>query len=218
MYIDIGSTSKEDAEKYIGIGDCAAFIGEYHSINEDIVMSKALDDRAGCHIMIEALKKIKNNQHDLYFVFTVQEEVGLRGGATVAAEQIRPDLGIALDITGSFDIPGDEYGHAVIGGGAAIKMADASVLCDQVLVEAMIDCAKREGIPYQLDVLKNGGTDAGAINRSRYGVKSLGISIPTRYGHSPSSMVSLKDIDACIRLLKSFLEEPIRVETRRVIK
>ncbi len=215
LYIDIGASSKEEAEKYVKVGDCAMFDGPYQELVGRNAMAKAFDDRSGCYIQIEALKQMGTPYHDVYFVFTVQEEVGLRGGAT-AAERVRPDLGIAVDITGSFDVPGDDHGNAVLGGGAAIKCNDGSVICDEDMVSQMVTCAQTHQVKYQLDVLANGGTDAGAINRSNQGVKAVGISIPTRYGHTPNSIVNLDDIQACIDLLKYYVESPLEIVTEEV--
>lgn len=217
LYVDIGAQTKAEAETSVQVGDPAMFLGEYVELPGRKVMSKAFDDRAGCHILVEALRQMGTPHHDVYFVFTIQEEVGLFG-ATTSAEGIRPDLGIAVDITGSFDIPGDQYGNAVMGGGAAIKMNDASVICDDKLTQDMIACAQNGGIPYQLDALANGGTDAGGINKSCAGVKAVGISIPTRYGHSPSSMVSLDDVESCIQLLARYVESPLEIVTEEIFK
>lgn len=105
LYIDIGAMSKEEAEQYVQPGDCAVFCGDYVELAGRNVMSKAFDDRIACYIQTEALKRIQSSYHDLYFVYTVQEEVGLFG-STTSAETVKPDLGIAVDITGSFDVPG----------------------------------------------------------------------------------------------------------------
>lgn len=217
LYIDIGAKDKADAEKYIRVGDVAMFQGGYTPLAGRNVMAKAFDDRSACYILIEVLKKMEKPYHDVYFVFTVQEEVGLFGSC-VSSEGISPDLGIAVDITGAFDIPGDEYGNPVLGGGAAIKINDASVICDEGLTEELIQCAVKNQIAYQLDALPAGGTDAGAITKSNDGVKVLGISIPTRYGHTPNSIVNLDDLDACISLIKEFLNLPLVIETEEIIK
>ena len=132
--------SKEEAGKYVKPGDCAVFCGDYAELAGRNVMSKAFDDRIACYIQTEALKRIKNCYHDLYFVYTVQEEVGLFG-STTSAETVKPDLGIAVDITGSFDVPGDENGNPVLGKGAAIKINDSSVICDCEMTKGLIDCA-----------------------------------------------------------------------------
>lgn len=215
LYIDIGASTREEAEKYVKVGDSAMFDGPYQELLGRNVMAKAFDDRSACYIQIEALKKMDTPYHDVYFVFTVQEEVGLRG-STTAAERVKPDLGIAVDITGSFDVPGDEHGNAVLGGGAAVKVNDASVICDEDLVRQMIECAQNNRINYQLDVLAGGGTDAGAINKSNQGVKAVGISIPTRYGHSPNSIINLDDVQACIDLLSAYAQSPLEIVTEEI--
>nr|WP_319488691.1 M20/M25/M40 family metallo-hydrolase [uncultured Caproiciproducens sp.] len=217
LYVDIGASSREEALQHVAIGEPAVFVGDYVELVGRNVMSKAFDDRSACYIMASTIQNMGVPYHDVYFVFTVQEEVGLRG-ATVAAEAIHPDLGIAIDITGSFDVPADDLGNAINGGGAAIKVNDASVICDEKLVNAMVECARKNNIKYQMDVLANGGTDAGAINRSGKGVKTVGISIPTRYGHTPNSIINLDDVDACIHLLRNYIQEPLPIETEIVIK
>ncbi|MDF2673488.1 MAG: family peptidase [Clostridiales bacterium] len=212
LYVDIAAASKEDALSHVSIGETACYIGEYQELTNNCVTAKAMDNRIGCYILIEALKKMSKPYNDLYFVFSVQEEVGLIG-ATAASERINPDLGIAVDITGSFDVPTDLDGNAVIGGGAAIKVVDNSVICDDKLVHEMVVCAKENSIKYQMDVLVGGGTDAGAINKSNSGVKALGISIPTRYGHSPNGVVSMDDVNACVDLLWKFVDKELTYDT-----
>jgi len=204
LYIDIGAQSKEEALKYVKVGDVACYVGEYIELKESNVTGKALDDRIGCYIMIEALKKIENPYNDLYFVFTVQEEVGLRG-ATVAAERINPDLGIAIDVTVASDYPNAPEVSNVLGGGTAIKVSDGSVICNEYLVEEMVKCCEENNIKYQLDVIDGGGTDAGAINRSNFGVRSSGISVATRYVHGPNCFVNMKDTEASIELLSLYV-------------
>lgn len=204
LYVDIGAKSKEDALKYINIGEPGCYVGEYEELKNSLVTAKALDNRIGCYVLIEALNRMENPYNDVYFVFSVQEEVGLRG-ALVASKRIKPDMGIAVDITGSFDVPYEKDGNAVIGNGAAIKVMDNSVICDDYLVKEMIRCSEENNIKYQLDVLLGGGTDAGAINTSNYGVKCCGISIPTRYGHGPNAVVSMEDVNNCVELLKEYV-------------
>ena len=193
LYIDIGAESKEEAEKYVKIGDVASYVGEYVELKGNNVTSKALDDRAGCYILIEALKKMNNPYNDVYCVFSVQEEVGLRG-ATVAANRIKPEIGIALDVTIASDYPNSAVGSNKLGGGAAVKISDGSVICDEYLVDEMISCSEENEIKYQRDVIDGGGTDAGAINRSNYGVKATGISVPMRYVHGPNGFVNMVDL------------------------
>lgn len=209
LYIDIGAESKEEAEKYVKIGDVASYVGEYVELKGNNVTSKALDDRAGCYILIEALKKMNNPYNDVYCVFSVQEEVGLRG-ATVVANRIKPEIGIALDVTIASDYPNSAVGSNKLGGGAAVKISDGSVICDEYLVDEMISCSEENEIKYQRDVIDGGGTDAGAINRSNYGVKATGISVPMRYVHGPNGFVNMVDIDASIELLAKYVDREFK--------
>lgn len=206
LYIDIGAQSKEEAEEYVNIGDVACYVGEYLALKNNNICAKAIDDRIGCYILAEALKKLTAPYNDLYFVFSTQEEVGLRG-ATVAANRINPDLGIALDVTIANDYPNSAEGSNILGGGTAIKISDGSVICDEYLVTEMINSCKENNIKYQLDVIDGGGTDAGAINRSNFGVRCSGISVATRYVHGPNAFVNMKDVDASIDLLSKFVDK-----------
>ncbi len=205
LYIDIGAKDKADAEKRITIGDMAVFRGEYHEGN-GIVISKALDNRAGCYILMEALKRVGESENDLYFVFTSQEEVGLRGAKT-AAFSIEPDYAVAVDVTDTGDTPNAPVMDVKMGGGAAVKVMDRSVLCDSYVRSMITETARENGIPYQLEIMTDGGTDAGAIHLSGAGVKTGGISLPTRYIHSPSETASADDIKACIDLVTALAKE-----------
>lgn len=167
MYIDIGAKNKEDAEKYVSVGDMCIYCSEF-SDNENVVFTPYLDDRVGCFIAIEALKTIKENVNDLYFVFSVQEEVGLRGAKT-AAYSIEPDLGIAVDVTTHGDTPKAKLFAVGLHKGAAIKVKDNSVISHPLVRESLKKIAKEKNIPYQLEVLEFGGTDAGAIHTSKLG-------------------------------------------------
>ncbi len=204
LYIDIGAKNKEDAQKLVNIGDMGAFCGEFYQ-NGDIVISKALDNRVGCYILLEVMRDIKTD-NDLYFVFSSQEEVGLRGAKTATFE-ISPDYAIAVDVTDTGDCPKAPQNSVKLGGGAAIKVMDRSVLCDAFVRSLMAEAAKENNIPYQLEIMTDGGTDAGAMHLSRGGVKTGGISVPTRHIHSPSEMVNENDVKNCISLLKAVLEK-----------
>lgn len=204
LYVDIGVSSKEDAEKYVSVGDCAVIEGEYEETESGMIIAKALDDRIGCEILLNTIMTMEQPYHDIWFTFTVQEEVGLRG-ATVAAERIKPALGIAVDITRAFDLPGEDFGTPKLGEGVAIKVSDGSVLCDSELIAHLKNTAVESAISYQMDPLYAGGTDIGAIMKSGVGVRTLGLSIPTRYGHTPHNMIHKKDVESCIELLKTFL-------------
>lgn len=198
LYIDIGAKNKAAAERKVGVGDMAVFQGAYYE-KRGTIISKALDNRAGCYILIEALKRARESENDLYFVFTSQEEVGLRGART-AAFSIEPDYAIAVDVTDTGDTPNAPAMAVKIGGGAAVKVMDRSVLCDPDVRSMMIETARKNDIPYQLEIMTDGGTDAGAIHLSGAGVKTGGISLATRYIHSPSETADAGDIEACVKL------------------
>lgn len=206
MYIDIGAKTREDAEKSVNVGDMAVFCGNFNEQN-GVILGKALDNRAGCFALIEAIKRIKS-ENDLYFVFTVQEEVGLRGART-AAYRVNPDIAISVDVTDTGDTPKSDSVAVKLGKGAGIKVMDYSVICDRDVKMSLIEIAKSENIPYQLEVMTEGGTDAGVMHFARGGVKTGGISIPTRYIHSPSEMIEKSDLDAVIKLICAFAEEII---------
>ncbi len=199
LYIDIGAADKKSAEKKISVGDTAMFVGGFVNMG-DCVVSKALDNRAGCAILIKALSELNTVENDLYFVFTVQEEVGLRGAKTVAFD-IEPDIAVAVDVTDTGDTPSAPTMAVEMGKGAAIKVMDRSIMCDAAVRTKMVETAKKNRIPYQLEIMTDGGTDAGAIHLTKSGIKTGGISVPTRYIHSPSEMASLKDIESCTELV-----------------
>jgi len=205
MFIDIGANSREEAMKKVNVGDVACFYAPFIQ-DGDYIMSKALDDRIGCYVAIEALKALKNCPNEVYFVFTVQEEVGLRGAKT-AAYGIDPDMGIALDVTSTGDTPKARPMEVKMGKGTAIKIKDLSILAHPTVKNLMIETAKENNIPYQLEILEFGGTDSGAIHLTKSGVPSGVISVPCRYVHSPSEMVSVKDVESSIELLVKVLEK-----------
>jgi len=203
MYIDIGASSKADAEKLVKTGDTASFCGE-PVITDNVVISKALDNRAGCYVLIKAMENVLSSENDISFVFTVQEEVGLRGAHT-SAFQVNPEIAIAIDVTDTGDTPNCPEMAVELGKGAAIKVMDRSIICHPEIRTGLIEAAKKASVPYQLEIMTDGGTDAGAIHLSREGVKTGGISIPTRYIHSPSEMASIDDINNVIKLLCEYV-------------
>lgn len=205
MFIDIGASSKEEAMKKVNIGDVACFYAPFVQ-DGDYIMAKSMDDRIGCYVAIEALKALKDCPNEVYFVFTVQEEVGLRGAKT-AAYGIDPDMGIAIDVTATGDTPKAKPMDVKMGKGTAIKIKDNSVLAHPTVKNLMIETAKENNIPYQLEILEFGGTDSGAIHLTKSGVPSGVISVPCRYVHSPSEMVSVKDVESSIELLVKVLQK-----------
>ncbi len=209
LFIDVGAKDKAQAEKVTGVGRSAGYFREFDDLGNRLV-SKAMDDRVGCAVMIQAAKELKKSPNEAYFVFTVQEEVGLRGART-SAFAVDPDIGIALDVTRTGDTPKGLPMAVELGGGAAIKVKDSSLVAHPKVKDLMAQVAQADKIPYQFEVLEAGGTDAGAIHLSRAGVPSGTISIPTRYIHTPSEVVDYGDVQACVRLLKGILERQIDI-------
>jgi len=207
MYIDIGVQSGEEARSKVNIGDMAAYGGSFALIGNKI-MAKALDDRSGCWALIRAMQKAKKCENDIFAVFTVQEEVGLRGAKTAAA-LIEPDMAVAVDVSYSGDTPQSQEHNLVLGKGPAIKIKDASFIIHESVREMLLDCAKKSAVPYQLEAASHGGTDAGAIHLSGSGVASGTISIPTRYIHSPNEVIDKTDLENTSILLQAIIENSV---------
>ena len=208
VYIDVGATSKKDCP--VGIGDIAAFDRPFAELGQRLV-AKSMDDRVGVLVAIEALRALRSGLHDVYFVFTTQEEVGTRGAAT-SAYGIDPDVGIAIDVTPAGDTPNALKMEMALGKGACIKIQDPGMIADPRVVQWMIRAAEKAKLPYQREVLLLGGTDARAIQLTRAGVPSGCISIPVRYVHSPSEMVDYSDVQNAVKLLTAVLRMPIDLE------
>jgi tetrahedral aminopeptidase len=212
LYLDLGVSSKKECP--VRVGDMAVFERPFLDLGKRIV-SKALDDRLGVAILVEALRQMKTGNittpHEVYFVFSVQEEVGSRGAAT-AAFGLEPDLGIAVDVTGSGDTPNGARMDTALGKGPAIKVRDQGMLADPRIVEWMVQTAKQAGIPYQMEILERGSTDAQLIQLSRGGVPAGCLSIPCRYIHSPSEMADLDDIANAVRMVIEMLRKPIQLQ------
>ena len=205
FYIDVGATSREDCP--VKVGDPAGFYRPLLVMGKRLA-AKSMDDRIGCVVGIEAMKRHANSPHDVYFVFSVQEEVGLRGAAA-AANGVQADVTIALDVTGTGDTP-ECYPMAVaLGKGAAIKVKDGGMIAHAGLVRLMRQRAEAAGITHQMEVLEGGTTDAYAMQTAGPGSISGCISIPSRYIHSPSEMVDADDVEACVQLLVEILAKPI---------
>jgi endoglucanase len=209
-FIDVGATSKKDCP--VKIGDVAAFDRAFTEMGDRLV-AKSMDDRVGVLVAIESLRALTLRQaqgspHDVYFVFTTQEEVGSRGAGT-SAYGIDPALGIAVDVTPAADTPDAAKMEVVLGGGPSIKFKDSGAIADPRVVKWMISTAEKNKISYQREVLLFGGTDADTIQRVRAGVPSGCLSIPTRYVHSPSEMVDYSDVQGSVKLLTALLRAPI---------
>ena len=208
LAIDIGAKDKARAQDLVKEGDYVSFLTHFEVLTEDglrTVKGKAFDDRAGCAILVELLKNPL--PIDLYAAFTTQEEVGLRG-ARVAAYAIEPDVAFALEGTICDDLPKDRDESPVteVGRGPAITLMDRSFIADRRLVKLLVDAAERLDIPYQFKKAAAGGTDAGAIHLVRQGVPSVAVAVPTRYIHAPVSLLSLRDLEQTIALMRATLQ------------
>jgi putative aminopeptidase FrvX len=210
FYIDISQDTGGSAA--VRVGDPAAFVGDVIRRGERII-GKSLDDRVGCAIQIEVMRRVKaqGTPHTLYFVFTVQEEVGTRGAAP-AAYGIQPDLAIAIDATSTGDVPQGKDMAITLGGGAAIKARDTGLIVPAPVRDLMIHRAEEAGIPYQIEVLELGSTDGRAIQNVRSGVPTGAISFPARYVHTTSETADMGDIQAVTGLLTAILTQEIALD------
>jgi endoglucanase len=204
-FIDVGASSPKDCP--VKIGDVCAFDRPFIDLGKRLV-AKSMDDRIGCAVMIESLRTLKTSPHELYFVFTTQEEVGLRG-ATTSAFGVDPDLGLSLDVTATGDTPKGSHMEVALSKGPAVKVKDGGMLSDPRIVNWMVHTAEKAKIPYQREILEGGTTDARAIQVARAGVPAGCLSIPTRYVHSPSEMVDTTDVENSVRLLVALLTAPV---------
>lgn len=210
MFVDLGLRAAQVLEQ-VRIGDTITLVQSFAEYG-DVVSGKALDDRAGVYIAVEALKRVRQPACDLYIVGTTQEEVGLRG-ARAAGFALNPQIGIALDATLAVDVPGvaDHERVTTLGGGVAIKLRDSASISHPGLVRAMRLLAEERGIKHQMEILPRGGTDAGAIQAAQAGAAVVTLSLPVRYVHSVVETAHVDDIDAAISLLAAFLETADRV-------
>ncbi len=208
MYIDIGAKDKKEAERKVSIGDFCALEGKVTRLCGRRVAGRPLDDRIGCAVLVKIAEQIKETPvaDDVYFVFSVQEEVGVRGAKT-AAYAIAPDFAFAYDVTGTGDSIGAKPMACSVGGGAAIKLKDASVICDYELAQELAEVAKANEIKYQFEILLAGGTDTSSMQTAGAGARVGALSIPTRYIHSGVEMLDAADADACVALTVAWLKK-----------
>lgn len=212
MYIDIGAKNKDEAEKLAPLGEYISFKSEFVEFGQDCIKAKAFDDRVGCGVLMEVLKR--NYEYDLYACFTVQEEIGLRG-AEVAAYRIMPNLALVFECTSCSNVPEtEEHQYTTkLGAGPAITLMDRGVYPDKDLVSYIWDLAKRHNIEVQYKQTVSGANDGAKIQRTGKGVRLAVISVPCRYLHSPSSVISKKDYEGCKKLCSCILEDLNNDET-----
>jgi len=204
LFVDLG-LSGERVKDRVRIGDPVTLRQDFLEVGE-LVSGKALDDRVGVYVGIEALRRLQDHRADVYFVGTVQEEVGLRGART-SAFAIAPEIGVALDVTLACDMPGVQEHQRItqLGKGVAIKVKDSASISHPGLVRFLMKLAEERDIPYQMEILPRGGTDAGGLQLAREGAAVVTLSIPTRYVHSVVEAAHKRDIEAAIELLAAFL-------------
>ena len=209
LFVDVGATSKDDCP--VHVGDVCGFERPFLDLGKRMI-AKSMDDRIAAAVAIEALKRLESTPNEVHFVFSTQEEVGIRG-ATTAAYGVDPEVGFAVDVTLSGDTPQAMPRMATaLGDGPAIKVRDASFIADPRVVNWMVKQAEAAGIPYQMEVLTAGGTDGRAIQMTRAGVPAGCVSIVCRYIHSPSEMVDTDDVENAVKLLVKLLSEPIELD------
>ncbi len=199
LYIDVFSDGS--AEK-VAVGDMATVDGEFMQ-NGNFVTGRALDNRIGVCVLIEAIKVVNGSDFDLYFVFSTQEEIGLRGARTAAFE-INPDYAVAIDVTDTGDTPNCPKNSVALGKGAAVKIMDKSVICHPRVRRALQRCADSLGMSVQSEVLSYGGTDAGSIHMTGDGVATGALSVPLRYMHTTVETAAVSDIEDCIKIVTEF--------------
>lgn len=206
MLIDIGVSSREEAEKLVSRGDCAVFDSDSFKFGDGFVKSKAIDDRAGCLILMDMINGTP--EYDAWYAFTVQEEVGTRG-AQAAAFTVDPDIAVVLESTTACDIADTSGEKRVceLGKGCVVSFMDRLTIYDRELYKLARETGDRLGIPTQTKTLIAGGNDSGAIHVSRGGVRTCALSVPCRYLHSPSCVIKESDFEATSKLANAVLSE-----------
>lgn len=197
---------REEVEKLVRVGDPVTLVATMEEAGE-CAMGKCMDNRVASWVAINAIRKVAGNSpYDIYYAATVQEEVGLRGAGTIAFD-VNPDVGIALDTTLSCDTPGIDKTESItaLGKGVALKVMDSASISHRGLLDEFVALAEKKQIPYQLEILPLGGTDAGTIQRAGAGRKTITISIPTRYIHTICETVHKKDLQSAVDLLAAWL-------------
>lgn len=206
FYIDIGTSSREETSEFVSQGDTCVYFAPSAELANDMLASPYIDNRVSCAILMECIKSVKEVKYDTYFVFTTQEEVGMRG-AKAAAFGIMPDIGIAVDVTIVPEAINPIRNSVLqLGAGPAIKIKDHSVVCSPMVKDMLVDIALKEGIPYQLEIIEFGGCDTAAIQLTGAGIPAGCISIPIRYVHTMSETVSMVDVENALTLVSKVVE------------
>ncbi|MBQ7961578.1 MAG: M42 family peptidase [Clostridia bacterium] len=206
LYIDIGASSKEEASEYVKIGDTGVFLSDYREFGDHRIKGKALDDRAGCAVLLDMINS--DLPCDAYFSFSVQEEIGLRGAAT-SAYGIDPEYAIVLETTTAadlIDVP-EHKKVCILGNGAAVSFMDRSTLYSKELFDTAFRLAGEKGIKVQPKTVVAGGNNAGAIHKARAGIKTITVNVPCRYLHSASCVCDTRDIESVRQLAEALLGE-----------
>lgn len=209
LVVDTGLEASE-VKELVTPGDPVSLVQDFVELGSK-ASGKCLDNRVACWVGIRVLERLEQTPFDVHVVFTVQEEVGVRGAMT-SSYRIAPDYGVAIDTTLAVDVPGipDEEQITALDEGCAIKIMDSYSISDRGLVDAFVEIAERREIPYQFEILPLGGTDAGALQRARMGCKTIALSIPTRYIHTVTETISQRDLHATLELLLAFLTEGLK--------
>ncbi len=205
FFVDTGLDADEVKER-VRPGDPVTLVQEFMEMG-DLATGKCLDNRVACWLGVRVLQQLERPADDIYVVFTVQEEIGVRGAIT-SSYDVDPDIGIAIDVTLAVDIPnvGDDEQITKLGEGAAIKIMDSYSVSDKRLVDEFIEIAEKHEIPHQFEILPLGGTDAGALQRARAGCRVITLSVPTRYIHTVTETIHKKDLRATLDLLLRYFE------------
>ncbi|MEE2882139.1 MAG: M42 family metallopeptidase [Planctomycetota bacterium] len=211
LFVDIGMSS-EDAKAKIEIGDPVT-LQQPFQIQGDRCTGKSLDNRVSIYTLIEAVRRYSNENVSVYAVATTQEEIGLRGAMT-ASHRIEPDCGVAIDVTLACDTPGASEHEKIsaLGAGVAIKVHDSSSISNPKMVKAMREIAREKEIPFQMEILTMGGTDAGGIQRGGSAVPAITLSVPCRYVHTVVETIDAKDLEATVALLAGFLDQAHEID------
>jgi endoglucanase len=206
MHIDIGANSREEAEKLVSLGDLVVYDDDMREFGDGFIKTKAIDDRVGCSVMIKLIES--DLPYDCSFAFTVQEEVGLRGSYP-AAFRVEPEIAIVIEGTTAADLPSvtDVRKICKARGGVVIPFMDAGTIYNRELFGIFTKLAEKNNIPWQTKTVVAGATDAAAIQRSRSGVKTLGIAAPVRNLHSQSCVVKISDMDYVYELARLSINE-----------